>query len=111
MRDYMGPAVRQSPGSENWWIYWSHFRSYFYVYSYASGILVAKSLKGAANQDPAFIHRLKQFLAAGSSASPRELLERLDINISDSAFWDRGLDQFAAALKTAEKLAWRVSRH
>jgi oligoendopeptidase F len=26
MASYMGPAVEQSPGSENWWVYWNHIR-------------------------------------------------------------------------------------
>ncbi len=39
MAAYMGNAVLQSEGSENWWVYWNHIRYFFYVYSYASGLL------------------------------------------------------------------------
>ena len=42
MSAYMGDFVEQSEGSENWWIYWGHIRSFFYVYSYASGLLISK---------------------------------------------------------------------
>src|SRR4029078_8462329 len=32
MAAYMGCGVEQSRGAENWWVYWSHIRTFFYVY-------------------------------------------------------------------------------
>ena len=105
MAAYMGHAVLQSEGSENWWVYWSHIRYFFYVYSYASGLLISKSLQNSVKQDPAFIHKVKEFLSAGLSDSPKNIFGRLGIDISDKRFWDRGLDEVESLLDDTEQLA------
>ncbi len=71
MREYMGDYVEFSPGSENWWVYWSHIRKYFYVYSYAFGLLISKFLQGRVREDPSFILNVKEFMSSGCSLSPR----------------------------------------
>ena len=93
MAAYMGDAVEQSEGSENWWVYWSHIRYFFYVYSYASGLLISKSLQSGVKRDPAFINKVKEFLSAGLSDSPKNIFARLGIDITDRQFWNRGLDE------------------
>jgi len=74
---YMGNFVEQSPGSENWWVYWSHIRNFFYNYSYASGLLISKSLQNFVKKDPKFIDKVKIFLSAGSSDSPKNIFKNL----------------------------------
>lgn len=110
MAAYMGDAVEQSEGSENWWVYWSHIRYFFYVYSYASGLLISKSLQNSVKQDPAFIAKVKGFLSAGLSDSPKNIFARLGIDISDRLFWDRGLDEVEKLLNETEELAKRLGR-
>jgi oligoendopeptidase F len=104
----MGRAVKQSPGSENWWVYWSHIRDYFYVYSYASGLLIAKALQERVRADGSFMDKIKEFLAAGTSASPKEIFARMGIDIADRQFWDRGLDRIEQELSAAEQLAKKL---
>lgn len=108
MADYMGPAVEQSKGSENWWIYWNHIRSYFYVYSYASGLLISKSLQGGVKENPQFIEKVKVFLSTGLSLSPKDIFLKLGIDIEDKEFWNKGLDEIENLLTETEKLAKRV---
>jgi len=110
MAAYMGDAVEQSPGSENWWVYWSHIRYFFYVYSYASGLLISKSLQAAVKKDAAFIERVKGFLSAGLSDSPKNIFANLGIDITDGAFWDRGLDEVEKLLDETTKLAERMGK-
>ena len=105
MGAYMGNAVEQSAGSNNWWVYWSHIRNYFYVYSYASGLLISKSMQGAVRRDHAFIENVKEFLSAGTSDSPKNIFASMGIDIANSQFWDRGLDEFEKLLTEAEALA------
>ena len=107
---YMGNAVLQSEGSENWWVYWSHIRYFFYVYSYASGLLISKSLQNSVKQDPVFIHKVKEFLSAGLSDSPKNIFGRLGIDISDKRFWDKGLDEVESLLDDTEQLAKRLGK-
>jgi len=110
MAAYMGPAVEQSPGSENWWVYWHHIRYFFYVYSYASGLLISKSLQNKVKKDPAFIGKVKEFLSAGLSDSPKNIFGRLGIDIADRSFWDRGLDEVENLLSETTLLAVRLGK-
>ena len=110
MADYMGDAVEQSGGSENWWVYWSHIRQFFYVYSYASGLLISKSLQNAVHRQPMFIDRVKGFLAAGLSDSPKNIFMKLGIDISDRGFWDTGLDEVETLLQETRDLALSMKK-
>jgi oligoendopeptidase F len=110
MSAYMGDAVRQSPGSENWWVYWSHIRSFFYVYSYAGGLLISKSLQSSVKKSPQFIEKVKEFLSAGLSDSPKNIFMRLGLDIADTGFWNRGLDEVDALLRETGELALKLGK-
>lgn len=110
MAAYMGPAVEQSKGSRFWWVYWSHIRYFFYVYSYASGLLISKSLQRSVKQDRLFTARVKGFLSAGLSDSPQQIFQKLDINIADSSFWRGGLDEVEALLDETTALAKKLGK-
>jgi len=105
MSAYMGETVEQSPGSQNWWVYWSHIRNFFYVYSYASGLLISKSLQSMVRQDKRSIEKVKKFLSAGLSESPKDLFTDMGIDISNAKFWNQGLNEVEGLLKEAESLA------
>ncbi|HSW88640.1 MAG TPA: M3 family oligoendopeptidase [Candidatus Saccharimonadales bacterium] len=105
MSAYMGSAVEQSEGSENWWIYWNHIRTFFYVYSYASGLLISKSMQANVKKDPVFIQKVKTFLSAGESESPKNIFKNLGIDITDNTFWDTGLLEIETLLTQTEALA------
>jgi len=109
MKAYMGSSVSQSPGSENWWVYWGHIRNFFYVYSYASGLLISKAMQNKVKKDPVFITKVKEFLSAGCSASPKDIFTKMDINISDKKFWQNGLVEIENNLKLAEQLAKKLN--
>jgi oligoendopeptidase F len=102
--------VEQSKGSENWWVYWNHIRYFFYVYSYAGGLLISKSLQNAVKADPRFILKVKDFLSAGLSDSPRNIFLKIGIDIGDAAFWERGLAEIDHLLLETESLARRLGK-
>jgi len=110
MGAYMGEAVELSPGAENWWVYWSHIRSYFYVYSYASGVMISKSLKNMVGDDLGFVQKVKKFLSMGTSVSPRESFNELGIDIADKGFWMKGLEELDSMVAEAEELAKKLGR-
>ncbi len=110
MSAYMGNYVEQSAGSENWWIYWGHIRTFFYVYSYASGLLISKSLQSYVKTDPDFIVKVKTFLSAGLSDSPKNIFGKLGIDIGDSGFWSRGLEEIDNLLDETISLAKRLKK-
>lgn len=108
MAAYLGDSIELSPGMENWWVYWSHFRRFFYVYSYASGLLISKNLQRKIRADKKFIGPVKTFLAAGSSASPKQLFLNLGLDISHPEFWTEALAQVRADLDLAKDLAAKL---
>ncbi len=110
MSAYMGPAVEKSKGSENWWLYWSHIRSFFYVYSYASGLLISKSLQNSVAKDKLFIKKIKYFLSTGLSESPQNTFGKLGINIRNDEFWKKGINEIKDLLTETEKLAKRLKK-
>jgi oligoendopeptidase F len=110
MASYMGSAVEQSIGSENWWIYWNHIRYFFYVYSYASGLLISKSLQNSVKKDPFFINKVKEFLSAGLSDSPKKIFYKLGIDIADKHFWDIGLAEVEKLLNETEMLSKKLGK-
>jgi oligoendopeptidase F len=110
MSAYMGPAVEQSVGSENWWISWPHIRNFFYVYSYASGLLISKALQRKVKEKPSFIEDIKEFLATGSSASPKSIFAKMNIDIDSKDFWNSGLNEVEETLNNVEKLARKLGK-
>ncbi len=110
MSAYMGDFVGQSEGSENWWVYWSHIRHFFYVYSYASGLLISKSLQSSVKNNAGFILKVKDFLSAGLSDSPRNIFKRLGIDIADCEFWRKGIEEVERLLEETTSLARKLRK-
>jgi len=54
---------------------------------------------------PEFVEDYLEFLAAGGSTRPDELVRRLGMDITDPGFWDAGLTLIDEQLSAAEKLA------
>jgi oligoendopeptidase F len=68
-----------------------HYR--FYCYSYAFGQLLVFALYRLWEEDPrAFVPKYLELLSSGGSAAPSELLGRVGIDVTDPAFWSRGLE-------------------
>ncbi len=110
MAAYMGAAVEQSPGAENWWIYWGHIRVFFYVYSYAGGLLIAKAMQDKVRKNPKFIEQVKTFFAGGTSKSPVDLFANMGIDISTPDFWRAGLKEVERLLDETEALAKKLGK-
>jgi oligoendopeptidase F len=110
MESYMGDAVEQSEGSENWWLYVPHFRYFFYVYSYSGGLLISKSLQKGVKNDPTFINKVKEFLSAGLSDSPKNIFAKMEIDITDKKFWENGLLEIQQLLVETENLAKKLKK-
>jgi oligoendopeptidase F len=108
--EYMGSAVEQTPGSENWWMHITHLRVFFYNYQYAAGILIAKALHDFAKKDPEFISKIKEFLSAGTSESPKNIFRNMNIGVSSKEFWNKGIDEVEDLLNETEKLAKRLGK-
>lgn len=95
-----------------WWSYISHFiHTPGYVYAYAFGELLVLALYEIYKEDDdSFKDRYIALLSAGGSDSPENLLKPFGIDLTDPAFWQRGLNFIDMLLTQAEELAKRVAR-
>lgn len=93
MKEYLGKSVIDDESMRYEWIYVSHFRSFFYVYSYASGLLISKALQSMVREDKRDIDLVKRFLSSGSTKSPKEIFRDMGIDITKKEFWIRGIKE------------------
>lgn len=98
MKAYLGDAVKEDEGMRNGWIYVSHFRRFFYVYSYASGLLISKALQKMVKDDTKNIVLVKRFMESGSTQSPRVLFKSMGLDITKKEFWDTGIEEIKGLL-------------
>lgn len=98
MKAYLGDTVEEDQGMRNGWIYVSHFRRFFYVYSYASGLLISKALQKMVKNDKKSIVYVKRFMESGSTQSPKELFKEIGIDITKKEFWENGIEEINVLL-------------
>ncbi|MFH1802737.1 MAG: M3 family oligoendopeptidase [archaeon] len=109
LSSYLGDSVDTSK-ADNWWIYVPHFRYIFYVYSYVSGQLISKALQRKVRADHSFIEKVKEFLSAGLSDSPKDIFAKLGIDITKKEFWESGLKEVEDLLNETEALAKKLDK-
>jgi oligoendopeptidase F len=102
MKSYLGESVIADEHMDMGWVYWSHIRNFFYVYSYASGLLISKSLQSLVRKDSTNISKVKDFLSAGESMSPKDIFLSVGIDISKREFWEEGVLQIRSLLEELE---------
>lgn len=110
MKSYMGSAVLQDYDSENWWMHWHHFRRPFYVYSYASGLLIANGMRAILKREPERWPDIKKFFYTGTSKSPQDVFAEMGIDIADPFFWEGGVMELKSLLAETKKLAKKLGK-
>lgn len=104
---YYGDAVELPEGYGLGWSYIPHFISTrFYTYAYVFAHLVTLALYAHYREDgDAFTGRYLDFLAAGGSAAPADLLLPLGVDLSDPSCWDPGFREMERMVERAEEMA------
>jgi oligoendopeptidase F len=90
-----------------WWSYVGHFiRVPGYVYAYAFGNLLALSIYQRYREvGPEFVDTYLDFLGAGGSQAPDELVRSVGMDITDPGFWDAGLQILDGMVGQVEELS------
>lgn len=83
--------------------YLSNFRFYNYPYVYGQLFVYALYQKYL-QEGKKFVPKFKKALASGSSLSPKEIGELLDLNVADPEFWKLGIKQFEHFVDELEKI-------
>ena len=82
--------------------YIPNYRFYNYPYVFAQ-LFVFALYRLYKEQGQSFVPKLKRLLAAGSSKSPRELATELGFDITEEAFWEKGMTQANEFIDMLEK--------
>jgi oligoendopeptidase F len=95
-RKMFGKSVELTKNYEIWWSYIPHFiHTPFYCYAYAYGQLLVLALFGLYKSDKtgSFKQKYIEFLSAGGSKSPKELVSIFGFDIEDEKFWNTGINE------------------
>jgi oligoendopeptidase F len=101
---YYGDAVTLPEMYRLGWSYIPHFISTrFYTYAYVFAHLVTLALYAQYRaQGEAFVPKYLEFLSAGGSAAPRELLAPLGVDIASAEAWEPGFAEMERMVSLAE---------
>ncbi len=108
MSAYLGPVFDMKIDDGYMFVQWSHIRRFFYVYTYAYGMLVSKALLRRYKQDKSFWSKIEQFLSAGGKDSPENILKEIGIDVSKPGFWKEGLKEIEDDIARLEKLTRKM---
>jgi oligoendopeptidase F len=102
-----GDALILTEEHKVWWSYVGHFlHTPGYVYAYAFGNLLALSVYHRYLEvGPSFVDDYLEFLSAGGSKRPDDLVKGLGMDITDPGFWDAGLKILDGMVTEVERLA------
>ncbi len=107
LQKMFGDSLTLTADHKPWWSYVEHFiHTPGYVYAYAFGNLLALSIyRRYQESGPGFADSYLEFLSAGGSQRPDELVKQLGMDITDPGFWDAGLEILAGMVGEIEALA------
>jgi oligoendopeptidase F len=90
-----------------WWSYIPHFlHTPGYVYAYAFGELLVLALFSLYREKgDEFVEGYLEMLSMGGAASPKEILAKAGVDLSDPGLWHRGLEVIEDMIQKAEAMA------
>lgn len=101
---YLGPVFDLTEKDGYFFVTLHHIRRFFYVYSYAYGQLISKTLHKKLDADPGFIDGIDRFLSAGGSKSPEDIFASIGVNTRTTEVFEEGIASIEADVKALEKL-------
>jgi len=104
MKQYLGPIVKLKENDGYFFVAVSHFRRFFYVYSYAYGQLISKELVNCLKEDERFVDKIDQFLRAGGSETPEHIFKNIGIDTMQKGFFSKGLTSIERDIVQLETL-------
>ncbi|HEY1037340.1 MAG TPA: M3 family metallopeptidase [Candidatus Paceibacterota bacterium] len=104
MSMYMGPVTKFTELDGYFAGSWPHIRNFFYVYSYAYGALISRSLYKKCKEDASYFSKVDQFMKSGQSMSPEDIFKSIGVDVMDPSFYKAGLDSIKEDIDKLEKL-------
>jgi oligoendopeptidase F len=91
MSAYLGPKVSLRDDDGYLFVSWPHLRYYFYVYTYAYGLLTSRVLVKKVQEDPTYMRKVEMFLKAGGSDTPVNIFKKIGVDTTKPNFFKEGL--------------------
>jgi len=104
MSAYLGPVFKMEEDDGYFFVQWGHIRRFFYVYTYAYGMLVSKVMLKRYKEDKSFIASIEKFLKAGGSDTPENIYKSIGIDVADKNFFSEGLGEIKKDVDMLERL-------
>ena len=104
MSAYLGPIVEMKEQDGYNYVYWNHIRNFFYVYTYAYGMLVSKALLRKFKADKSFWSSIEKFLSAGGKDTPENILADIGLDLHSPDFWKEGIHEIEEDIAKLERL-------
>lgn len=102
---YYGPAVTESGTRTQSWAYVPHFYMNYYVYQYATSWAAATALsQGVWQHENGALEKYHQFLSAGGSDYPIEILKHAGVDMTNDQYLVRAFEVFEKRLDWIERL-------
>lgn len=102
---YYGEAVTYDDEISIEWARIPHFYRSFYVYKYATGITAAIDIsQRILSGEKGFLEKYMNFLKAGGSKSPYEIMKDLGIDLATPAPYKKAMDVFKNTVEQLDKL-------
>jgi len=100
---YYGKAVVTDENIGYEWSRIPHFYRDFYVYQYATGLTCAINIAEKILADKSVVDDYIKFLSAGGSIYPIDTLKIMGIDLTQSAPFERAMEQFESAVDELDK--------
>ena len=102
---YYGEAVTYDDEIATEWARIPHFYRSFYVYKYATGITSAIDIsQRILSGEKGFLEKYMNFLKAGGSKSPYEIMKDLGVDLTTPAPYKKAMDVFKTTVEQLDKL-------
>jgi oligoendopeptidase F len=104
LKSYCGPAITIDEQDGNSYIYVSHFRYGFYVYTYTFGMLMSSVMTEKFTADNAYATQIDAFLTAGGSDTVANIFKSIGLNTKKIETFEYGLNKMEQEIKLLQKL-------
>jgi len=104
LTSYLGTAVHVTKDDGYSYVYVSHLRYGFYVYSYAYGLLMSNLMATHYQADTAYIAKIDQFLRAGETKLVKDIYRDIGIDITKPDTFTSALARLKADIIDWKKL-------
>lgn len=101
---YLGEAVEMNVDDGNFFVTLSHIRRFFYVYSYAYGSIMSRTVSKMIREDSDQMEKVITLLSRGGAKSPRDLFREIGINTERKQTYEKGIESIKEDIERLKNL-------